>query len=288
MSCVAFKFGIVIDPCNKQIKDALSVSEVALNTLQGADKMNEDQEAEVIQGNDTVLFHEADFESLPIFADISTSDKEQEEEEEEEEKAMIPNAKRKRNEKGHFPRVEGKTDKMREVEARLGTTLEEDYEEYYIKQQWGQKRLAKRWDVGNRSIIFGPSRDGRRCWTDRLNLAVRREESERTETPQNRNRSCEICLVNCDNLEHAHWVARSKRGGREFFNMLWLCPNCHKKLDRSKDEDTTTRAKEVLFYRSMKKMINSKSESGQQEKERHLLQIATAIIERKPVETEKS
>jgi hypothetical protein len=46
-----------------------------------------------------------------------------------------------------------KTAKMLQVESKLGRTLEEDFEKYYVQEQWGQKRLANRWGV-KRELIF--------------------------------------------------------------------------------------------------------------------------------------
>ena len=53
---------------------------------------------------------------------------------------------------GHVAGV--KTPRMLEVETRLGRTLEEDFAEYYVEKEWGQKKMSKRWGV-TRTSIFG-------------------------------------------------------------------------------------------------------------------------------------
>jgi hypothetical protein len=55
-----------------------------------------------------------------------------------------------------------KTSRMLEVEARLGRTLEEDFEDYYVEKGWGQKKLTKRWGV-TRAAIFGRRETGTNC-----------------------------------------------------------------------------------------------------------------------------
>jgi len=72
-----------------------------------------------------------------------------------------------------------KTPKMLEVEKKIGCSLEEDFNEYYIKKKWGQKRLAKKWRVG-RNLIFGKNlRGGRRSWSQMLDFHVRRLGNEK-------------------------------------------------------------------------------------------------------------
>jgi len=46
-----------------------------------------------------------------------------------------------------------KTTAMLRVETKLGRTLEEDYQEFYLKQGWGQRRLPKRWGVDHNTVF---------------------------------------------------------------------------------------------------------------------------------------
>jgi hypothetical protein len=71
---------------------------------------------------------------------------------------------------GAFQRTpEGqKTLKMLEVERRLGRTLEEDFHEYHLEKDWGQKRIAKRWGVLPNTAFVSRARNGFRCWAEIL------------------------------------------------------------------------------------------------------------------------
>ena len=129
-----------------------------------------------------------------------------------------------------------KTSKMREVEKRIGRTLEEDFKEYYVLKGWGYRRLAKRWGVSHHTISVSRSRNGFRSWVEMLGLPARREssdiDSQISSTP-----TCEICGVSDVELDDAHWVADKDGGSTKSYNILKLCPNCHRKLDR--DEAAT-------------------------------------------------
>src|SRR5215472_2196456 len=67
---------------------------------------------------------------------------------------------------------------MLEVEAMIGTTLEDDYRTQYLYGDLGQKRLANRWGVG-RPLIFGDLRGGRRSWIQMLGLPKKGHASDK-------------------------------------------------------------------------------------------------------------
>jgi hypothetical protein len=77
-----------------------------------------------------------------------------------------------RTSKGQFVKTSKgtKTPKMLEVEQLIGCTIEEDYQKYYLDEDWGQKKLTKRWGLSSRSSIFGPLPKGRQSWVDILGL----------------------------------------------------------------------------------------------------------------------
>jgi hypothetical protein len=83
-----------------------------------------------------------------------------------------------------------KTELMLRVEKKIGRTLEEDFQEYYVEKGWGQKRLAERWGVKRATIFRGPR--PKRCWVERLNLNVRRY-SDKIEKKFSSEPECEIC-----------------------------------------------------------------------------------------------
>ena len=176
-----------------------------------------------------------------------------------------------------------KTPKMLEVEKKLGQTLEDDFQEYYVEKQWGQKRLAQRWGVKKNQIFSTSMRGGRRCWAQMLNLPVRRLDSEE---PEHRSsylkplRGCEICGVADLPLDDAHWVPASNGGSDQPHNILHLCPNCHRRLDTGNTE-IESKAKSVLLFREVNKLLMSPLDDS--EKKSKLVELAIAIIERKPI-----
>lgn len=171
-----------------------------------------------------------------------------------------------------------KTPKMLEVERRLGCTLEEDFHQYYRKKEWGQKRLADRWGVGRNLIFAIRLRGGRRSWAKMLNLRVRPSgnQSDRHATSK-RARLCEICDEFVTSLDKAHWISDRNGGGTQSFNILHLCPNCHRKLDRD-DLVTTRQAKEILLFREAERVIETGRDSHA--KREKLLRVCEAIITR--------
>lgn len=186
----------------------------------------------------------------------------------------------KRNPEGKFLATPKgvKTPKMLEVEKKLGRTLEKDYKENYLYGPLGQKRLADRWNVP-RNLIFAKSLRGkRRSWTKMLNLQVKRENL--SESGRNHVKGCEICLKNDVLLDKAHWVDRAKGGSDKSFNILKLCPNCHRKLDTG-DQKVIKDACRVLLFREVKKLIE---ESGDEySKKNRLVELCRAILNRKSI-----
>ena len=173
-----------------------------------------------------------------------------------------------------------KTPKMLEVEARLGRTLEDDFREYYIEKRWGQKRLANRWGV-QRNLVFATNlRGARRSWAKMLNLDVRRLNGENTSapSPSDSKLTCEICSAFDTFLDNAHWISNRNGGGTQSYNILRLCPNCHRKLDRD-DPATTTQAMEILLFREAKRIIEIGRDS--KAKRHELAKVCEAIVTRR-------
>jgi hypothetical protein len=169
-----------------------------------------------------------------------------------------------------------KTDRMLQVEAQLGRTLEEDYKEYYFAKGWGQKRLANRWGVA-RGLIFGVLRGGRRNWVQMLDLPVKAPMAVSVRRAVSK--ACEICGVQNTVLEGAHWIAARDGGSTRADNILRLCPNCHKRLDLMEDAVTVRRACEVLLLRAAEAFLQSGSDRGE-EAQRAFLALCARIIER--------
>ena len=154
--------------------------------------------------------------------------------------------------KGQFqPNPPGqKTSKMQDVERKLGRSLEDDFDEHYVKQQWGQKRMADRWGV-KRSLIFGNLPGGRRSWAKMLGLPVRKENTD-VAAPEKANqagRSCSMCLTSDVSLDSAHWIPREEKGPSTWWNLISLCPNCHRRLD-SRDDRTIAAVRVLLMSRA--------------------------------------
>jgi hypothetical protein len=170
-----------------------------------------------------------------------------------------------------------KTSKMREVEKRMGRTLEEDFNEYYLLKRWGYKRLANRWGVNHNTICVSRKRNGFRSWVEILDLPARRESSDKVSLAVS-SPTCEICDESDVQLDDAHWVADRDGGSTKSCNSLKLCPNCHRKLDR--DEPATIElCREKLLFREVKKMIENSSATP-----KHLRNLVEAILHRRHLE----
>jgi hypothetical protein len=163
---------------------------------------------------------------------------------------------------------------MREAEARLGRTLEEDYREYYIGKQWGQAKLADRWRVPRGLILNSNHRIRSQSWIAKLNLP-KRNAATSPPAPKPSPDRCEIC--GHSRAVKAHWIAHKHGCGKQRFNIISLCPNHHQLLDAD-DPFISERAKQLLLFREAKRII----ETGKVGLERHkeLVRVCQAIITR--------
>jgi hypothetical protein len=168
-----------------------------------------------------------------------------------------------------------KTDRMLQVEKRIGRSLEEDYEEHYLSGHMGQKRLADRWGVA-RGQIFGVLRGGRRNWVQMLGLRARDGTAHamgRQKTPA----KCEICGATEVPLEAAHWLPARDGGSTRLDNILKLCPNCHTRLDLMEHPPTIQRAREVLLLRAAEAFLATTAVRDE-EKQRAFLSLCQRIM----------
>jgi hypothetical protein len=170
-----------------------------------------------------------------------------------------------------------KTSKMREVERRIGRTLEEDFDEYYVLRGWGYRRLAKRWGVNYHTIFLSRERNGFRSWVEMSGLPARREPSGKDSQGICR-AACEVCGANDVELDEAHWLAAKDGGSTKSYNILKLCPSCHRKLDRD-DAVTTELCKEKLLFREVKKMVEDNTATP-----KRLRSLIEAILLRRQLE----
>ena len=173
-----------------------------------------------------------------------------------------------------------KTPKMREIEKRIGCTLEEDYGEHYVKKGWGQTKIANRWQVPKVLIFFGNRRTNTPPWTERLNLPVRRQKemvATAVAAPK-KGTGCEICGADNVIAHRAHWVANKDGGSKQRFNIIRLCPNHHQLLDGG-DPETTERSKLILLFREAKRIIETGPDGPEKQKE--LVKVSQAILARR-------
>jgi hypothetical protein len=173
-----------------------------------------------------------------------------------------------------------KTPLMLKVEKKLGCTLEEDFEAFYTLKGWGQKRLASRWGVGRNLIFKQGARDSRRCWVQMLGLNPRRLAGDEPRKRGKDEAMCELCGATGVALDGAHWVADAAGGSRASYNILKLCPNCHRKLDRD-DIEVVGACREVLLFREAKKLIETGKDTPA--KRRRLVELMRAILNRQAV-----
>ena len=190
----------------------------------------------------------------------------------------------KRNKLGHFPKIPDgvKTPKMLEVEKRLGKTLEEDFDEFYVRQGKGQKELARRWGVP-RGLIFSENMRGpRSCWAKKLTFPVRRESGSKEKAPSKEfGQRCELCSTGEARFHGAHWVPRAEGGSDRRHNVLRLCPKCHDKLDNLHAPETVSVALEVILFRETKRLTESKLSDTL--KRSLLKELCCSIINRTPL-----
>jgi len=167
---------------------------------------------------------------------------------------------------------------MKEMEKVLGLIFEDDYNEKYLKGNLGQKRFANRWGVTKNQIFANKMRGGRRSWVQMLDLEKKSKIKVEQETSHAK--GCEICGEKDISLDRAHWKENVKGGSSRAFNILNLCPNCHRKLDR-KDREITEKGRRVLLFREVKKIFENKiTEETPQE----LLSICEHIISNRKFE----
>jgi 5-methylcytosine-specific restriction endonuclease McrA len=169
-----------------------------------------------------------------------------------------------------------KTRRMLEVEARLGRTLEEDFQEYYVEKGWGQKKLANRWGA-TRAAIFGRGETTDiRCWVQVLKLPIRRER-EAAPKPRRAAPACELCGRSDVPLEGAHWIPGAEGGDATPSNILKLCPNCHKQLDLREDPTVTAQARAVLLARVARRFVESPRSTNREEQLRFVALCRTIL-----------
>lgn len=148
-----------------------------------------------------------------------------------------------------------KPPKMIEMEKKLGLDFKQDFYENYFNGELGQKRFAQRWGVSKNLIFANNLRGGRRSWVQILDLEKKItqivDSHHISHTP-----SCEICGEQVS-LDAAHWKENTKGGSTKSNNILKLCPNCHRKLDRG-DKDTIEKGREILLFRETQKIFNKK------------------------------
>ena len=170
-----------------------------------------------------------------------------------------------------------KTLKMREAEKRIRRTLEKDFQEYYVEKGWGYRKLANRWGVSKDTICTNRGRA--RSWVEMLSLPARREFSETaSKTKTTSYPTCEICNTSDVGLDEAHWFANAHGGRKKSYNILKLCPNCHRKLDRD-DPIMIELCREKLLFREVKKLIEDNSTTP-----KRLRNLIEAILHRKQLE----
>ncbi len=164
-----------------------------------------------------------------------------------------------------------KTEKMRQEETRLGVKFEDDYREKVLNGDWGQKRFARRWRVGSRSLIFGRLRKGRRSWIEMLGLPSNRELAvvqERSMT-----KGCARCAADIS-LEKAHWIPRRDDGPHSWWNVIDLCPNCHTRLDND-DKDVVRDVEEIVLLKAVRRLLEHKGELAVR---KQLVDVCTSIV----------
>lgn len=172
-----------------------------------------------------------------------------------------------------------KPPKMLDMEKKLGLDFKQDYFDNYLNGNLGQKRFAQRWGVSKNLIFANNLRGGRRSWVQMLDL-----EKKNTQVTENSFASiiprCEICGEKVS-LDGAHWKEHTKGGSTKADNILKLCPNCHRKLDRG-DKETVEKGREILLFRESQKIFSQKiTEKTQKE----LLDLCSRIIlERRSIE----
>jgi len=179
---------------------------------------------------------------------------------------------------GRLLPIEGKSDLMRRVEARLGRTLEQDYLEFYMTEGHSQRELAKRWGV-NRHLVFERTmRGNRRCWVDWLRLP-RRDEKDVPDRKRAEASRCSLPGCNeADHLDSAHWIAAAS-GGPTGWNLVRLCPNHHRALDRG-DPEVAKAVEKVALYQAVQSVLQD-TKLAEPQKIETLHYVVRSVLARK-------
>ena len=85
---------------------------------------------------------------------------------------------------------------------------------------------------------------------------------------------CEICGEQFSSLDKAHWKENAKGGSTRSNNILNLCPNCHRKLDRG-DKEVIEKGRKSLLFREVNKLFQARITK---ETPDALLELCTRII----------
>lgn len=173
--------------------------------------------------------------------------------------------------------INQKTEKILQMEKKLGVSFEEDYKVRYLDNpKRSQREFAKRWET-NRGVIWkgnpkNSSRSRTPSWIERVGL---KDIQIETYTSKYKQDSCEICGENEVTIENAHWIPRTEKGNEKFYNIIKLCPNCHKKLDNKKDPIIIEKCRYTLFAKAMKKLVK---EIETDEDKMRMVSIAKQIL----------
>ncbi|KKT22399.1 MAG: hypothetical protein UW06_C0011G0005 [Parcubacteria group bacterium GW2011_GWE1_43_8] len=168
-----------------------------------------------------------------------------------------------------------KPQKMKDMEKVLHVKFEKDYKDFYLSEKMGQKLFARRWGASSKNLIFAKNLRGhRRSWVQMLDLPSR-DKKFLNNKPKIVGSYCELCGEKDCSLDKAHWVENAEKGSSKSFNILNLCPNCHRKLDRG-DNLVTQNAKAILLTRETRKLINS--EKDEKLLRQHLVELCEKIL----------
>lgn len=161
---------------------------------------------------------------------------------------------------GRFLPVEKgkKPPKMLYMEKVLGVKFEEDYKINYLESDNGQKVFARKWNV-NKNLIFGNNlRGGRRSWIQILSLKKKKQlDSSIGSITKVTKEACELCGKTDISFDKAHWIENKFNGSTKSENILNLCPNCHRRIDRG-DLTLIEKARETLLFRVVTKILKNK------------------------------
>lgn len=169
--------------------------------------------------------------------------------------------------------------KMKEMENKLCLKFEDDYKKQYLSGKMGQLRFAKRWGT-TKGMIFGHGPAAKRnCWIIQLKLKKRNTNNSPKNNSKNKKVICEICGIDNVTLDKAHWIDNAKGGPRHQWNILNLCPNCHRKVDIDRDSKTINAMEKAILSKAVKFLYEKENQKKNYRDK--LLKICKAIINRK-------